>query len=60
MKLEKAIKIKEEYLRDNQPYDLEELEEADRLSIEALKVIKDVRPTGYGAIDDPLPGETKE
>jgi len=60
MKLEKAIEIKEQHLRDNQPYDLEELEEADKLSIEALRCLERLHHLPYGSPVPPLPGETTE
>jgi len=60
MNIERAIEIKERHLRDNQPYDLEELEEADKLSIEALKCIKVLRIIPDKRLNLKLPGETKD
>ena len=60
MKLEKAIEIKartgEEFLNT----DPDEIEEADRLSIEALKRVQDCRQVICDFAPEPLPGETKE
>ena len=60
MKLEKAIEIlTHPPFYPSTPND-KEYTDAINLGIEALRVIKDVRPTDYGAIDDPLLGETEE
>lgn len=60
MTLEKAIEIKEQHLRDNQPYDLPELEEAEKLLIEAGKRTMSNRDRVHPVIDRLLPGETKD
>ncbi|KKN74702.1 hypothetical protein LCGC14_0387440 [marine sediment metagenome] len=59
MKIEKAIEIKENRLGDKKPYYSEEIEEADRLSIEALKRLKDTRKRTGAPYVAPLPGETE-
>ena len=60
MKIEKAIEIKsregEEFLHT----DPDEIDEADRLSVEALERIRDARAVGYWLFADLLPGETKD
>ena len=58
MTIDEAIELQETYLEAVEPEAYGDLEEAIKLGIEALKVIKDVRPTDYAAIDEPLPGET--
>jgi len=60
MKVTEAIKQLESGTTQNRSTHNQLLREAIKLGIEALKVIKDVRPTDYQAIDDPLPGETPE
>lgn len=71
MTLDEAIGIKEKHLEDNAPYDLEELEAADRLSLEALKAWKIFRevasprpvlidPEDNSDLVSLLPGETKD
>jgi len=60
MTLQEAIEIKEQYLRDNQPYDLEELEIADRLLIKAGKRVIALRNTIMLSSNGLLPGETEE
>ncbi len=59
MNIEKAIKIKENRFGDKKPYYSEEIEEADRLSIEALKRIKANRRLASPVFISPLPGETE-
>ena len=60
MRVKEAIEIKsrtgEEFLNSS----LDELEEADRLSIEALKRLQDIRHTIYSDLQSLLPGETVE
>jgi len=60
MTLDEAIEIKEQHLRDNQPYDMEELEAADKLSIEAMKAWSLNRQGMWHRDIKLLPGETKE
>ncbi len=60
MKLDKVIEIKENRLGAKKPYYSEEIEEADRLSIEALKTVQYVRRNYPGVLVAPLPGETKD
>lgn len=60
MNIDKAIEINQSLLDGTYDHRDEEMEEALKLGIEALKVIRDVRPTDYEAIDAPLPGETKD
>ena len=60
MKIDKAIEINESLLDGTYDHRDEDMEDALKLGIEALKAIRDVRPTGYGAIDEPLPGETED
>ena len=59
MTIDKAIEIKdltgEEFLN----VDPDDIEEADRLSIEALKAVKYVRRNYPDILVAPLPGETK-
>ena len=59
MKLDKAIEILMKQRFSFPTDEMRVINDALKLGIEALKVIKDVRPTDYGAIDDLLPGETK-
>jgi len=59
MTIDEAIEILTRYTGGGNPWSLTDLTEASKLGIEALKVIRDVRPTEYGAIDEPLLGETK-
>lgn len=58
MTLDKAIEILKDSIADNTLLITLEHDQAVKLGIEALKAIKDVRPTDYGAIDDLLLGET--
>ncbi len=58
MNIDKAIKIKENRFGDKKPYYSEEIEEADRLSIEALKRVQAGRPLPPSLAYLPLPGET--
>ena len=60
MKIDEAIEIKEAYLRGDEPDDPLDLIKADRLGIEALKLIAQEPPEGYTCIPRPLPGETEE
>lgn len=60
MRIEEAIEIKETYLKGNEAVDHYEHLEADRLSIEALKMVKEQRCTAQRIIHRPLPGETNE
>lgn len=60
MTIDIAIQVKEEHLHNNAPYDIEELEVADRVSIEALKWYKAHRPIYPPASLRLLPGETKD
>lgn len=60
MKLDKAIEIKEKHLIGNYSYTFEELQEADRLSIEALKRLKECQAHHCTLSHIELPGETKE
>lgn len=59
MKLDEAIEIKERYYITNKFYTSEEFDEADLLSIEALKRLKFGRNHPSGWELEPLPGETK-
>ncbi len=60
MTLEEAIEIKartgEEFLNT----DPDEIDEADRLSIEALKQLQGLHKLPHGSPLPPLPGETRE
>jgi len=60
MTIEKAIELIQQDLDDPGSVDIMDLHEAQRMSIEALKRLKDIRHFGeFGAVH-PLPGETKE
>ena len=60
MKLEKAIEIKGRTGDAFLNTDPDEIEEADRLSIEALKRIQRLRSDKHCSTTKKLPGETKE
>lgn len=60
MKLEKAIEIKENYLKIHSSELYEELLDADRMSIEALKFFKLSRELWGDCEAFQLPGETKD
>lgn len=59
MKLERVIEVLLELHQITFIYCSPDRNNAVKVAIEAVKVIKDVRPTGYGSIDEPLPGETE-
>jgi hypothetical protein len=58
MTLDEAIKIKTQWEKARAFAGNRKLEEADRLSIEALKRVKDQRDSGEVSFK-PLPGETQ-
>ncbi|GAI72376.1 unnamed protein product [marine sediment metagenome] len=60
MTIDEAIKIKEQHLANNAPYDWLELEQADRLGLEALKAVDSYRKLGPSDLFHKLPGETEE
>ena len=60
MTLEKAIKIKLQWRKDNYPLARADETNADMLSIEALKRFQRYRRDTVNSILDPLPGETIE
>jgi len=60
MTLKEAIKIKERTGEEFFDFDPDEIEEADRLSIEALKRHKSRASLTYADMMRPLPGETKD
>jgi len=60
MKIEKAIEIKSRTGDELLNTDPDKLEEADRLSIEALKRIQQNRTNAYVYSGIRLPGETEE
>ena len=60
MTLEKAIEIKLLWRKDNYPPALADEMNADMLSIEALKRMKEGRQYKMGLSKSLLPGETKE
>lgn len=60
MKIEKAIRIKENYLKLHSHELYKEIVEADRLGIEALKQIQQIRAYAKFLFLPLLPGETKE
>ena len=60
MKIEKAIEIKENHQRLHLDEYYSELLEADNLSIEALKQIKQDRFIAHPYCLNPLPSETKD
>lgn len=59
MKLDKAIEIKERTGEEFLNTDPDEIDEADRLSIEALKVYKKSQEAGWYPPGYKLPGETE-
>ena len=60
MNIDKAIKIKLQWRKDNYPPALPSEMNADMLSIEALKRIDRYRRDYPGIHDRPLPGEIEE
>lgn len=60
MTLTEAIKIKSEYVFEDKPQDITAFDKADRLSIEALKRVQDMRISPCTTADEILPGETKD
>ena len=57
MKIEKAIEIKLQWRKDNYPPPLADEMNADMLSIEALKAIRDYRNRTHPGLPYKLPGE---
>jgi len=60
MNIDKAIEIKLQWRKDNYPPALADEMNADMLSIEALKALKEHRDLDICFACKPLPGETKE
>ena len=60
MKLDEAIEIKETELDGSVEHTEEELLEAEKLGIEALKFVRRYRPFVYPEVKKQLPGETEE
>lgn len=60
MRLEKAIKIKLQWRKDNYPPALPDEIDADMLSIEAMKGITAIRCGAISNVNELLPGETKD
>jgi len=58
--IDKAIKILTRGSPESDKATFTEYAEARDLGIEALKVIKNGRPFGYVALDEPLPGEKEK
>lgn len=58
--IDKAIEIKLQWRKDNYPPPLADEMNADMLSIEALKRVKDCRDVECDFAPTPLPGETKD
>ncbi len=60
MTIDKAIRILERYYFHHRDVVVADLIEAEKLSIEALKRVKEAREQHLVRNDSPLPGETEE
>ncbi len=60
MNLDEAIEIKEHPPKTRYTWDIQRINEADRLSIEALKRCRNFRDNSQTFGYDPLPGETED
>lgn len=60
MKIDKAIEIKERKGEEFLNTDPDEIDEAERLSIEALKALKENRIAALPWTEELLPGETED
>jgi len=60
MNLPKAIEIADQYIRDEEPHDLDDLIDALKLLIEAGKRVKWHKEQHLRGYYKPLPGETDE